>query len=75
MVQQIIKSFCDLIYKAWTDQGNENATQIGPAILFTFNYLKKKCLENEANRQIAGYSYCNKIYMLLVYRETKQRKD
>ena len=69
MVWQIIKSFCDLIYKAWTDQGNENATQIGPAILFTFNYLKEKCLENKANSQITSYSYYNKIYVLAVHKK------
>ena len=56
------------------DQGNENVTGVGPAILITSNYLKKKCLENEANRQITSYSYCNKIYMPTVHRETKSRK-
>ena len=48
-------------------------TRIRIAIQFTFNYFKEKRFENEANKQIANYSYWNKIYVPAVHRETKPR--
>ena len=56
MFSKLINPLGGLIYKAWKDQGNKIITDIGAAVLFTFNYLKEKCLENEANRQIVTYS-------------------
>ena len=53
---KLINPLGDLIYKAWKDQGNKIITGIGAAVLFTFNYLEEKCLENEANRQMVSYS-------------------
>ena len=53
---KLINPLGDLIYKAWKEQGNKIITGIWAAVLFTFNYLKEKCLENEINRQIVSYS-------------------
>ena len=55
-------------------EGSWNLTGIGPAILFTFNYLKDKHLEAEATRQIVNYSYCNKIYIPSIHKEYKKEE-
>ena len=41
------KPLGDINFKTWVGKGHESLTRIGPAILFTFNYLKDKCLEVE----------------------------
>ena len=64
----------DTIFKSCIEKGHENLIGIGHAILFTFNYLKDKCLEVEAARQIANYSYWDKIYIPSMHKEYKKRK-
>ena len=71
---KLLKPLGDIIFKTWVEKGHENLTGIGHAILFTFNYLKDKCLEAEATRQIANYSYCNKIYIPSIHKEYKKRR-
>ena len=55
-------------------EGSWNLAGIELAILFTFNYLKHKCLETEATRQIVNYSYCNKIYIPSIHKEYKKEE-
>ncbi|KAH7691730.1 Zinc finger CCHC-type protein [Dioscorea alata] len=68
------KPLGDIILRNWIEKGHENLTGIGPAIMFTFNYLKEKCLEAEANRQISNYNYCSKIYVPTLNNEWKKTK-
>lgn len=68
------KPIGDDIYKKWVEIAGEHYIGLGKAILFTFDYLKEQCINQEIRKTIQNYSYCNKIYIPQIQKEGKPRK-
>ncbi|KAI9116599.1 hypothetical protein K1719_012257 [Acacia pycnantha] len=46
---------------------------IAPRIVFTKEYLKKKCIENEVAKQVKDYNFCKQVYIPGYFPKDKKR--
>ncbi|KAI9076748.1 hypothetical protein K1719_041291 [Acacia pycnantha] len=46
---------------------------IAPRIVFTKEYLKKKCVENEVAKQVNDYNFCKQVYIPGYFPKDKKR--
>ncbi|KAI9083342.1 hypothetical protein K1719_034708 [Acacia pycnantha] len=46
---------------------------IAPRIVFTKEYLKKKCIENKVAKQVKDYNFCKQVYILGYFPKDKKR--
>ncbi|KAI9095065.1 hypothetical protein K1719_026529 [Acacia pycnantha] len=46
---------------------------IAPRIVFTKEYLKKKCIENEIAKQVKDYNFCKQVYIPGYFPKDKKR--
>ncbi|KAI9084235.1 hypothetical protein K1719_033742 [Acacia pycnantha] len=65
--------FNSIIKDEWYKVHPTRTRGIAPRIVFTKEYLKRKCIENEVAKQVKDYNFCKQVYIPGYFPKDKKR--